>query len=322
MSLKAILRLVYGIVLIIIILGGVSFWAVKTLGQSAGDLERLSAQKEAVADLQLAFSDVVMPGNDYLITGSADEKNLHAQLDRELQEALSEVQQRVDTDTEKKLINDIAVRYQDVRKIELQILDIANPVGNSAGAEKMEEMDAAADSLAEELEQLHKIIREEEALTIKNVDNKQNVITIIVLAASAIAIAIGIVISQLVKTTVVRPLIDLSRTAEVIARGDLSESVSSGAKGEVGKLVTAFNNMVDNLREIISSVTENAKYVATTSEELSTNADEAAKAAQQVAGAIQEVAKGTSEQTRFITDTTETVSLVNNSVQQISAGAQ
>lgn len=322
MSLKAILRLVYSIVLVILILGGVAFWAVNTLGQSVRELEKLSTQKETLSDLQLAFVNVVMPGNDFLITGSADEKKLHAQLDRKLQEAMAKVQQNVTSDNETGLINKIAQEYVQVREIELQILAIPDPVGNAAGAKKMEEMDAAADGLSKDLEQLHKLIRDEEINTMNNVETKQKYIVIIVLVTTLIALAVGIVISQLVKTTIIRPLMDLSHTAEVIAKGDLSETVRTDARGEVGKLVAAFNGMVGNLKNLITNIMEAARNVAVTSKELSSNSDEVAKATQQVAGAIQEVAKGASEQTRFATDTVEIVGQVNNALRQISAGAQ
>lgn len=139
MSLRAILRLVYSIVLVIVILGGVAYWAVNTLGQSAKELERLSVKKASVADLQLAFANVVMPGNDYLITGSPEERNTHTQLDRIVQNALAGVQQTTASARENKLVDKIARQYEQVRKIELQILVIADPIGNLAGAKQMEE---------------------------------------------------------------------------------------------------------------------------------------------------------------------------------------
>jgi methyl-accepting chemotaxis protein len=57
--------------------------------------------------------------------------------------------------------------------------------------------------------------------------------------------------------------------AEAIARGDLTgKEITVSSKDELGDLATAFNTMQDRLRNMITSVAENAQRVANASEEL------------------------------------------------------
>lgn len=321
MTLRAMLRLVYGLVLGILILGGVAFWAVSTMGENARELQELSTEKEAVADLQVAFAEVVMPGNDYLITGSSEERNTQVELDRKVKQAIAQVQQRVESETEKQLIDEIAKKYEQVREIELQILAVPNPIGNSAAGQLMEKMDADATILSNELEQLHEILIQEENETLINVKNKESNINLVIIITAIVTLTIGVLISQIIKNSLIRPLMDMSRAAGRIAAGDLTETLRSKAKGEVGCLVSAFNEMVENLRDIISGVAESAQNVAATSEELFSTSSESAKVAEQVANAIQEIARGVAEQAVSVTETMETMGQANESIRQISAGA-
>ncbi len=321
MSLRVILRMVYSIIFVIILLGGLAYWSVATLGENSRELAKLSAEKETVGDLQLAFANVVMPGNDYLITGSPDEKKIHAELDRKVLDTIAKVRQRVNLDEEKKIIEEIARQYEEVKVIELQILAIANPVGNAAGGEMMEEMDAFADVLTEDMEQLHEKIRQEEAELLKILDARQKSIIILVAVVAVVALIIGVTVSQVVKRNVILPLLDLSQAAELISSGDLTKSVATGARGEVGSFLAVFNGMIDSLRKLVGGISHTSQNVADTSGNLSVCTGEASKATEQITMAIQEVAKAAAEQSTFITDILVTMKKVDTALKTISAGA-
>jgi methyl-accepting chemotaxis protein len=316
-----ILRMVYSIVFVIILLGGFAYWSVATLGENCRELARLSAEKEQMGDLQLAFASVVMPGNDYLITGSPEEKNTHAELDRKVLDAIAKVRQSLDSDEEKKIIEEIARGYEEVKAIELQILAISNPVGNAAGGEMMEKMDAAADALTEDMEQLHELIRQEEAEALKRGDARQQIIIVVMAAAAVVALIAGVAVSQVVKRNVIVPLLDLSRAAELISAGDLTKTVATGAKGEVGNFLVVFNGMIDSLRKLVAGISQTSQNVADTSGNLSLSTGEASKATEQITMAIQEVARAAAEQSNFITDILETMKKVDTALRTISAGA-
>lgn len=321
-SLRGVMRLMYVIVLVIIVAAGAVYWALSNFGRTTDELHKLSNKKHLVADLQLALSQVVMPGNDYLLTGSSEEKELHAKLDRKVREAIVKVQEAADSDQETQLINEIAKEYESVRNIELQILSLPNPVGNVEGGKLMESIDDIADKLSVQAGELHEIIRAAETKAIQDADTKQQRILIVIAVGAFIAAGVGIFVSQAVKTNVIKPLMCLSETADKIAEGDLTKTEERcSASGEVGKLIGAFENMADSLRTLISGVVGSTQNVVSTSEELSATSGEAAKMVEQVADAMEEVAKGASKQATYVSSTIETVTQVNTSIQQIASGA-
>lgn len=325
MKLRSVNKLIFTLITIITAVGGLAYWAVDTLSKDAIQLKTLSARKEAVSDLQKAFGEVVMPGNDYLITGSAEEKQLHSELDKEVEQAIVKVKGITVNEAYLQLINKLAEDYQEVKTKELKILSLANPVGNPTGAILMEEMDGTAGVLADNLEKLHESIRKQETATIEQISVKEKQITTMLLLAFIASIVIGAGVSLAVRNivkNVIVPIEELGKTAEVIAEGDLTHNVTVNASGEVGKLVESFKKMVDNLKKVIVSVTKSVNDITELSKNLALNTGQAGISIEQVAAAIGDVARGTSEQTSFISNNMETVSQVSSGVSQIAMGAK
>lgn len=325
MHLKSVNKFIFLLVTVIIVMGGLAYWAVNTLTDSAKQLEALSAQKEAVSDLQMAFGEVVMPGNDYLITGSSEEKQLHLELDKEVQTAIEKVKGLISHQADQELVDKVASEYQKVKEKELKILALTNPVGNSAGAVLMEDMDGEAGVLSVDLEKLHDSIRKKEEATVKEISAKKKQVTTVMIFSVIASIIVGAVVTLSVRNlikNVITPIEELGKTAEVVAEGDLTRNVALEASGEVGRLVESFKIMVDNLRKVIVSVSNSVNDISGISQGLAVNTQQAGTAAEQVAAAIQEVARGTAEQTTFISNNIDTVSRVTSGVSQIAMGAQ
>jgi len=97
--------------------------------------------------------------------------------------------------------------------------------------------------------------------------------------------------------------------AEAIARGDLTgKELTVSSKDELGDLATAFNTMQDKLRNMITSVAENAQQVANASEEFSA-------VSQQITSNSEE----TSAQANVVSSATEQV---NRNLQTVATGAE
>jgi signal transduction histidine kinase/CheY-like chemotaxis protein len=74
------------------------------------------------------------------------------------------------------------------------------------------------------------------------------------LAFSGVVFLISVAAGMLFASRVVaRPIIRLERGAEVIGRGDLSHKVGTTARDEIGQLSRAFDQMIENLREVTAS---------------------------------------------------------------------
>jgi putative nucleotidyltransferase with HDIG domain len=75
-----------------------------------------------------------------------------------------------------------------------------------------------------------------------------------ILAVSAVAIVIGIVFVAALSGMITRPIVQMTRTAERLANGDLKQRVRIYARDEVGLLARTFNAMVDSLETTVRNL--------------------------------------------------------------------
>jgi methyl-accepting chemotaxis protein len=105
-------------------------------------------------------------------------------------------------------------------------------------------------------------------------------------------ILLGIGIALFLSTVITRPVIRLMNLAQSIAKGDLSQTIKSRSRDEIGKLTDSFAQMQRNLQELIKEVNTNSQDVSAFTEQLSASSEETAAASNEIAISIFEVAKG------------------------------
>ena len=84
-----------------------------------------------------------------------------------------------------------------------------------------------------------------------------------------IGAALGIGVSWFVSGSTARPVRNLSRAALRVAEGDLTQQVKVESDDEVGVLARSFQQMVNRLRELVSTLKAAAEEMATAAEQLS-----------------------------------------------------
>ncbi|MCA1033819.1 methyl-accepting chemotaxis protein [Bacillus infantis] len=121
------------------------------------------------------------------------------------------------------------------------------------------------------------------------------------IAAALIALASGIIISVLIT----RPIAKLGSLAKQVAGGNLNvDTLNLKNKDEIFDLNQSFEEMKNNLRDMISSISSNSDLVAASAEQLNASAEQSTIASETVSSAIQEIAGGAE---------TTTINLENNS---------
>src|SRR3989304_3044042 len=171
-----------------------------------------------ISDLQVIIQKLVMPANDYLITGDKKERDTFAQLITELSSILAEV-----------------------RATE-------NPINNREAAKLMEEMDAFADGLTNLVENFHIIAKEElklHSMKASQINKRIFKIYIILLSISLTGV---IVITFLITSGVVRPLQKLTKAVRTIGQGNLDYHIEIKTGDEIEMLGEEFNNMTQALK--------------------------------------------------------------------------
>jgi methyl-accepting chemotaxis protein len=126
---------------------------------------------------------------------------------------------------------------------------------------------------------------------------------------------------QMVGTTFA-PIHELKETSEIIASGDLTKDVSLDAKGDIQKLVSSFEMMLNSLREIVSDVRETSSLVSSTSDNLASISEEMNSTTEEVSTAIQRIASGAQHQAEKIKEVVKIVGDQLTSVEQVVSSAE
>lgn len=115
-----------------------------------------------------------------------------------------------------------------------------------------------------------------------------------------VCLLVTFVFVLLFSRSISNPLKELSEIAQSIAEGDLTQKVIAyKSKDEIGKLTSAFENMIDKLNTVIKEVRSMSVRTLESSESMQNSSEEANQATAQIAESVNELAKGASELARY-----------------------
>jgi methyl-accepting chemotaxis protein len=116
-------------------------------------------------------------------------------------------------------------------------------------------------------------------------ESSYGIIALIVLAAAAISIAIGYMITR----SVTRPVQIAVEVAGRLAKGDIDVNIPAYSNDEMGTMLTALKNMALKLKEQIGELVEGISVLAGSTAQISSAAAQFASTTQEVATSINEV---------------------------------
>ena len=125
---------------------------------------------------------------------------------------------------------------------------------------------------------------------------------------SVIAVLLTILFAWFITRSITRPIGEALNAASRIAEGDLTVKIESNSKDEVGQLMTAMQNMIGKLTQIIG--------------EVRTAADNLTNAAGQVSATAQSLSQSSSEQAASVEETTSSMEQMTASISQNTENAK
>ena len=117
-------------------------------------------------------------------------------------------------------------------------------------------------------------------------------------------------------------IVDLKKSAESIAEGDLSISPIIDRQDEIGSLSQALNRMVQNLHEMVVAIDNTASQLATSSNELLSASEESSAVSQQMAEAMTSIARGAANQSQEIASASAVFQQLSLATQQLTNAAE
>jgi len=121
------------------------------------------------------------------------------------------------------------------------------------------------------------------------------------------AVIIGTVIVMLVSRHLALPVKNISKRVQEVAQGNLTVEIETLQRSdEIGQLNTGFNEMVDQLKTLITNVEEAIVEIQSTSSNLTAVAEETNAYGDEIVKAINEVSRGAVKQASDAEDTNRT----------------
>lgn len=128
-------------------------------------------------------------------------------------------------------------------------------------------------------------------------EEARNIVTVLAITLG-LSLVIGGAIIVLFTRRLSIPLTKLANQVEQVANGNLTIDVLNVKnKDEIGLLVRGFQQMVYNIRQLITQITVTSHQIASSAEQLTANSLQNAEVAEQIATTIQEVDRGSETQT-------------------------
>ncbi|MCM3744007.1 methyl-accepting chemotaxis protein [Sporosarcina luteola] len=122
-----------------------------------------------------------------------------------------------------------------------------------------------------------------------SITDLQRTIIIVSIALIVLGSILGVAIPSIISRKITQPLQELVRFTDVIAQGDLTQTVQLNSKDEIGRLAHSFNHMKNELSGMIKHVNVAADNVVNSSSELAYSAEQMSDVVNQSTVATQEV---------------------------------
>jgi len=305
----------FGLVIVLTaVLGAVALVNLAVMNELTARL--YSKELVAIQDIghaQAALDNYRLATVETLVASDAAERNRLATRRRDAEAAFRQelvaIQGNLYTADGRNLYSQIDTTWSQYRALSDKVMDAAT-AGNSTEAVRLsqttarqgeEQVSAALSQLSEWKSRLAADEARQAEQTYESVRNLTLALLMLaLLVAAGIAVWLARAIGRGVKVT--------AQTAELIAAGDLTQTVSVRSRDEVGALGEAFNRMVSGLRELTGEIREGAQSLSAATSEI------VASVAQQGAS--------TTEQAAAVSQTTATVDEVRATAQQSSEKAQ
>ena len=142
------------------------------------------------------------------------------------------------------------------------------------------------------------------------------------LGFGALQMLIALGIAWFFSSRLANNIINLKKSAEIIAEGDLSISPIIDRQDEIGSLSRALNRMVHNLHEMVVAINNTASRLSASSKELLSASEESSALSQQMAEAMTSIARGASDQSQEIAGASAVFQQLSQATQQLTNAAR
>lgn len=242
---------------ILILTGLVGYYNISASDRAVHKVEAIAEEIITIGELHRSLQHVLMPANDYLITGDRkyiDDFNVTSNRVEEAFKKTEELLGHLDAldaprvEEERRSLKDIKTAWLNIKELSLKIFDIPDPIGNKDGAMMMEEMDYGWGGPATEL--IHKWQKgdvEEYKEAVELAEKAKRTSWVIMGSAGILLLILGAGFAVFYSGFFVRPIEAIHKSADAIAKGEFKIRLDIKTGDEIQQLADAMNEMAEKL---------------------------------------------------------------------------
>jgi methyl-accepting chemotaxis protein len=121
-----------------------------------------------------------------------------------------------------------------------------------------------------------------------------------VIAMIALTLVLTVILALMLTRSIVAPLTEAVRVAEVVASGNLTQSIDVQGSDEPARLLGALKSMQQSLRSTIQNISDSSTQLASASEELSAVTEDSTRGLHQQNNEIEQAATAVNEMTSAV----------------------
>ncbi|MEH7459956.1 methyl-accepting chemotaxis protein, partial [Bacillus sp. JJ1127] len=245
-----------------------------------------------------------------------------AQMQKENDELLKKFESKIHSQEERELYENFHKNFQEYRTQQQEAQNLAVDNKNEeAYAYYLKNTEPAMQNAINSIHELVKYNSDHAEQLQKNNTSTAHTTILMFIIISVIAAVIITCIGYITKIAIKRPIDLLEHDIKQVADGNLVIRTSYRANDELGAIVTSFNNMLDNLQQLIEKIQVTTEEVTSSTDNMLQNTKHASKISQEAVLTINEVNKQIEGQVTNIQESSTAMSDLTNGVQTVAESA-
>ena len=157
------------------------------------------------------------------------------------------------------------------------------------------------------------------SISTKDINSKQQSVVLFSIIIALLLISTTIFITYRIINKTISPLIDLAKTSEDISNGDLTQQINiTKSSDELSSLSRNFEQMVGNLKSVITDIQYSSKDIMNSSHELASFSEEVSSTSDEISNTIQSAREASKLQVKEVDYVNENVTVLSDKLKVIN----
>ena len=340
MKVGAKIALGFGIVLLILlIMGGYSYYEASELDVLTSDLARASKRADVAVKAQSDYVAGILAARGYMVYGDetfakqSEQKFIDAikglgeinklTINPKVKDMVARAEESLNKykDGVVKELFPAVKEYHDAKKLPtatMASLGLLEQKFIGIGRQLVPFSEAVGKALTEILEEANSVTDKR----VDQADKDTSALRQVMLILTVVSLALGILVSVVLTRLVTKPLKSVIERVDKMAEGyfdrDMDKEFLSRGD-EFGDMARSFDKMIRSTRGLIRQVSQSSEQLAASSEQLTASSQQSAEAANNVAQSIQQVALGSEKQVGAVNETSAIVEEISATMEEVAA---